>query len=349
MKWQTVKLAWYKVRNWEYWPTNIIYAPVMILWAWFSLKNRSFYSFAYTNPSIPNGGMMNTNKLDIYHRLPAHTYPNTVGIHHEDWPTVQTIRTNHKIQFPLIVKPCYGLRGISVSKLQNEEELAEYHQNRTYPYILQSLIHYPNEIGVFYIRYPGAKHGRITGITGKQFLTVTGDGKSTIEKLLLEKNRYALQIRRLSQKYDLSKVLKYNEVLDLEPIGNHNLGTEFLDLSDKITPELTAVFDALSLQTKGIYYGRYDLRFQNWESLYQGKNFQIIELNGALAEPTHIYDPKHSFWFGQYEIFQHHKEMFQIASCNLKNGSAKRKSIWYFRRQVKEHRRIIQQMMYNAH
>jgi hypothetical protein len=33
----------------------------------------------------------------------------------------------------------------------------------------------------------------------------------------------------------------------------------------------------------------------NVEELEQGINFSIVELNGA--EPTHIYDPKHSLFF----------------------------------------------------
>lgn len=338
------KLTWYKFTNWEYWPTRLIYASVAILWVWYSLKNRSFYSFAYTNPSLPNGGMMNTNKLDIYKCLPSYTYPNTIGVHQENWKEVKQILINSKIKFPLIVKPSYGLRGISVSKLNNINELKTYHQNRSHAYIIQALIHYKNEIGVFYIRYPNTKHGKITGITGKKFLTIKGDGVSSIEQLLLKENRYALQLKRLSNTHNLSIILPKGEFFEIEPIGNHNLGTTFLDFSNKITPELTTVFDQLSHQIKGIYYGRYDIRFHDWKSLYQGKLFQIIELNGALAEPTHIYDPKHGFWFGQFEIFKHHKEMFKIANENLKSGHSQRKSFRYFRQQIKQHRKKINQI-----
>jgi hypothetical protein len=46
------------------------------------------------------------------------------------------------------------------------------------------LIPYANEIGVFYVRYPNEKQGRITGIVAKEFLIVTGDGVSTIAQLL---------------------------------------------------------------------------------------------------------------------------------------------------------------------
>ena len=37
----------------------------------------------------------------------------------------------------------------------------------------------------------------------------------------------------------------------------------------------------------------------------RSKKNEIIELNGAKSEPTHIYDTSTSFWKGQREIFRH--------------------------------------------
>ena len=54
--------------------------------------------------------------------------------------------------------------------------------------------------------------------------------------------------------------------------------------------------------------------------LKEGKNFSIIELNGAGSEPTHIYDPKHSIWFAWQEITRHLNYLYQISKKNRLSG-----------------------------
>ncbi len=67
------------------------------------------------------------------------------------------------------------------------------------------------------------------------------------------------------------------------------------------------MIDQICQQVEGFYFGRLDIRYNNWEELKQGKNFSIIELNGAGSEPTHMYDPKHSIFFAWKEIIRHLK------------------------------------------
>jgi hypothetical protein len=50
--------------------------------------------------------------------------------------------------------------------------------------------------------------------------------------------------------------------------------------------------------------------------LKQGKNFSIIELNGAGSEPTHMYDPKHSIFFAWKEIIRHWNILARISRIN---------------------------------
>ena len=70
----------------------------------------------------------------------------------------------------------------------------------------------------------------------------------------------------------------------------------------KLTEKLEKTFDKILSHINGFYYGRLDIRYEKFEDLENGLNFSIIELNGAMSEPTHIYDPKHSFLYGQKEI-----------------------------------------------
>ncbi len=41
----------------------------------------------------------------------------------------------------------------------------------------------------------------------------------------------------------------------------------------------------------GFGCGRYDLKTPTAEALRQGRDFKVLELNGATADATRIYDP----------------------------------------------------------
>jgi len=46
-----------------------------------------------------------------------------------------------------------------------------------------------------------------------------------------------------------------------------------------------------------------------------------LELNGAGAEPAHIYDPNFSFFSAQLVLAKHYKMMYEAAVENNKNGT----------------------------
>jgi hypothetical protein len=60
--------------------------------------------------------------------------------------------------------------------------------------------------------------------------------------------------------------------------------------------------------------------YSDFDDLKAGKNFSIIELNGAGSEPTHIYDPGHSLFFAWKEIARHFKLLCAISIKNHKRG-----------------------------
>jgi hypothetical protein len=226
--------------------------------------------------------------------------------------------TVKSLSFPLIVKPDKGCRGVNVQKVYSYTDIETYAQKVKQNFLVQEIIDYPKEIGLFYYRIPSEKKGRISGITLKHFLTVKGNGTSTIIELLKEVPRYALQVKKLQAQINLEEVLAKGEERCLVPFGNHNRGTTFLDGRNWVTAKLEDTFATLLDPIEGFHYGRLDIRFRSFEELEKGEHFSIIEWNGAKSEPTHIYDPKHSFWFGQKEIFRHQKIMLKIIRENCK-------------------------------
>ena len=302
---------------------HIVYIPIYFLWAFYALKSRTIFFFNASNPTIKNGGFIMESKKQIYNLIPQQYYPKTgliaAGM---SFTEVQEKVKELGLQFPLIAKPDIGLRGSAVKKVHTEAELKAYNSKVDFDYLIQDLIPFPNEIGVFYVRYPHEKTGSITGIVAKEFLIVTGDGQSTIEALIKKDPRHEMQLQVLQKEYGtaLQTVLPLGELKNLVPYGNHIRGAKFLDHSHKISPQLTEVINEMCLQIPGFYFGRLDIMYNTFEELEAGKSFAVVELNGAASEPTHIYDPKHSIFFAWKELMRHITFMYEISVANHKNG-----------------------------
>lgn len=318
-----MRLFFHKLTHWEYWPFQIVYIPIYFLWAYYSLKVKSIFFFNASNPSIKNGGFMMESKKKIYDLIPQQYYPKTILIKEAtSFEIVLKTIEDYKINYPFIAKPDIGLRGSGVKKINSQDDLLQYSQKADFDYIIQNLIPYENEVGIFYVRYPNENKGRITGIVSKEFMIVTGDGVSSIETLINKNPRYELQLKSLQKEYgkQLLDVLPKGEKRNLVPYGNHARGAKFIDVSHWLTTELSAAIDEMCVQISGFYFGRLDVMYHTFEELERGINFLVVELNGAASEPTHIYDPKHSIWFAWKELARHITYMYEISVENHKKG-----------------------------
>jgi hypothetical protein len=259
------------------------------------------------------------SKKEIYDLMPKDLYPKTILVKPgEKYDSILHRLRDEGFVFPLLGKPDIGMRGMEVKKLNNEKDLLDYVERSKVDFLIQEFVPLPLEAGIFYYRMPGEKKGHISGIVYKEFLTIKGDGTSTILELLKKDKRSILQINALIKQHPdkLNEILP--EVVDyiLVPYGNHSRGSKFIDASYQIDEMLTDSIDKICKQVPGFYYGRMDIRFNSWEELKQGKNFSIIELNGAGSEPTHIYDPRHSIFFAWKEIIRHWNILYKISRGN---------------------------------
>lgn len=318
-----LKNSIHKLLNWEYWNTNVVYFPIFFYWLYLSIKARSIGFFNASNPRIVNGGFALESKKEIYDLIPKKYYPETLFFKAETtWTHLLSNLENTTIDFPFIIKPDVGLQGLRVEKINSIGELKKYFHQINYDFLIQECINYPLEIGLFYHRIPSQEKGKITGIVYKDFLIVKGNGTSTIQELIEENPRYALQLETLKRKFGdkLKQVLPKEETLNLVPFGNHVRGSKFTDVSHWINDKLTDTFNDICSQIPDFYFGRLDIMFQSHEDLEQGKNFSIIELNGAGSEPTHIYDSKHSIFFAWKEIIKHYNILYKISVLNHQKG-----------------------------
>ncbi len=313
-----------KLKSWEYWPFGILQAPLFPYWLWLSLKARSLVFFSASNPGILMGGMFGESKFDVLEKVPAAVKPRTILIKKSS--TVVEIvgrMESAGLSFPVIAKPDLGERGWMVKRIKSESDLANYLSEIKIDFLIQEFVDLPLEFGVFYVRYPGETSGRVTSIVGKEMLSVTGDGVKTLRTLILEQDRAKLQWPILKKVYSekLEQRPGVNEKVELISIGNHCLGTKFLNRNDLITPALSASFDQISRQVDGFFFGRYDLRTASCEDLERGQ-VKVMELNGCGAEPAHIYQPGFSFIEAVRVMFRHWNDIYRISTENHKRGVA---------------------------
>jgi len=311
-----------KLKSWEYWPFGIIQLPVIFYYAWLSIRARSLIFFSASNPGIPMGGMFGESKFDVLNKVPKKYTPKTILISGpaSKEAVIKTLGL-HGFQLPVIFKPDLGERGFMVTRIETENDIDSYLSKMNFDFLIQELITLPLEYGVFYTRFPNEESGRVTSIVVKEMLSVTGDGTSTLEALIRRKDRAKLQWDTLKEIYSsrLEHILPRGETLELVSIGNHCLGTKFLDGSHLITQELSGLFDGISKEIEGFYFGRYDLRCSSIKDLYDG-NFKVMELNGCGAEPAHIYHPGYSLRKAMSVLFLHWRNIFVIARENTKRG-----------------------------
>jgi hypothetical protein len=320
---KAIRFFFHKIVHWEYWPQAFIYAPLAPVYTYFAAKAGTPFFNVAANPDMENGGYLMESKFTIHKQLPQHLVPDTVFVDvTADFDTVNNRLLQSGISYPFFCKPDIGGKGRGVEKVESMEQLGAYHQNAPINYLIQAAIPYKNEIGVFYCRLPGEAEGFITGIVGKAAMELKGDGVKTFRELIAAVPRYYYHRSFLFSRYaaELDRVLAQGEVFLLSEIGNHARGSMFTDLTAFNNRKLEEVIDSISKSYNTLYYGRYDIKFNSWEELYEGRNFMIVELNGSGSEPTHIYDPAKSIWQAWKIIVQHWKLMYKIAAAHHKNG-----------------------------
>ncbi len=317
-------------RHWEFWPAWLFYLPVGLHYLRLALRYGSLTLPSAANPGIFTGGLVGESKRATLREL-EQTSP---GFTAESWliergPAEQRITqldrliAEHRVTFPFILKPDIGQRGLGVKRIQERAGAIACLEKNPEPLVLQRYVAGPGEVGIFYIRYPHESRGRIYAITEKIFPEVLGDGRRSVEELVWADSRARLlastYLRRLG--HQRSRIPAAGESVRLVEAGNHAQGCIFRDGRRLHTPELETRIDQISQKLTGFYIGRYDLRFASEEELRAGRGFQILELNGAAAEATHIYDAGRSVVSAYRTLFEQWEHVFSIGAANRAQGA----------------------------
>ncbi len=310
-----IKSFFTKLFQWEHWPAFMFYVPLVPFYIYATIKAKHLVSYLIANPAIKYSGCGTESKFETLQLIPEKYRPKTIFVSkNNNFNDVLLNIEKADIKFPLIAKPDIGFRGYLVKKIDTENDLEIYLEKNKIDIIVQEFIDYKNECGLFYHRIPDETEGKITSITLKKFLTVTGNGTSSLSELILIDKRAYLYYNLLEgiHKEKMDEIPEKEKKIKLTTIGNHSKGTQFINGNHLISKNLEQMMDILSKQIDNWFYGRLDIKYNTFEELTNGENFKILEINGIISEPTHIYDPTNTTYFGALKSIRKHWEIIYI-------------------------------------
>jgi hypothetical protein len=314
----------------EFLPGWLAYGPIVAHWILLGLRHGSFSLPTAANPGITTGGLCGESKTAILDQVAGEARDwiapyTTLVTGMDDVPRALAAMAQAGLALPLVVKPDIGCNGAGVRLVETEAALdatlAAF--PRGVRLMLQRLIPWEGEAGVFYMRRPQDAAGHLTSLTLKHAPSVTGDGTSTLGDLIQADPRHG----RLRHLYEarlaprLGSVPGRGERVRLVFAGNHCRGSVFRNGAGDMTPALATRIDCIARAMPDFHFGRIDLRYRSLHALREGTEFSIIEINGVGSEATHIWDPDTSLREVYAAQFRHYGAAFAIGAEMRRRGA----------------------------
>jgi hypothetical protein len=317
----------------EFWPTWLIYIPVAVQWLLLSVRYRSLSLPLLANPAIPLSGMVGVAKSAVFDAageyargwiLPWFLHEVSTQPSRQQVESVMAAMTAADFSFPLVGKPNFGCRGVGVKLLRDEEELERYIAD--FPPAgciqFQKLSEWDAEAGVFYVRHPDQRRGEVTSLTLKYTPYVVGDGSSSLGELIEADPRAGelLHLYRTRHADNWDQRIPCGEPFRLIFAASHSRGAVFRDANELISTQLTQSLDKIFDDIPDFNYGRLDVKFRDLEGLGAGRDFAIIEINGASSESINIWDRNAGLGSAIKTLLQQYNTLFKLGHANSKRG-----------------------------
>jgi membrane protein DedA with SNARE-associated domain len=334
--------GWRRWLKFEFWPGWLFYIPVVGIYLWHSIRCLDLLAPLRAAPHLRNAGLIGEAKWDFLQHadpdapstLPAlRIGPRTEGLAEQAWMEIlKELQAKGLDQFPLIAKPDVGQRGYAVRIIEGPGELRQYFDEMDGAVIVQRMSRHQREAGLFYIRMPEADRGFLFSITDKEFPKLVGDGKLTLGDLILRDRRARILTPTYFARHKerLDSVIPAGVEVPLSRCGNHCQGAIFLNGEDLKTPQLLEAVEGIVRRIPNFYFGRIDVRYRSSESLRHGLDFEVLEVNGAGSEATHIWDSRTSLFEAYRVLFQQWGYLFSVGCAVKRQGLGSRPSLLGF-------------------
>ena len=314
---------WIKCKYWEYWPTQIVYLPIYIYHKFLALRLGYYFYFTNVNPDMEMGGLFFASKYKALKKLPQYLYPKTLFLEVDKKSSIhlENALNEANIPFPCLVKPDRLERGTGIQIIKDIEMLERYLAKNHFDVLIQELIHDSFEAGIFFWRNSDGSI-EIPSIVTKEFLSITGDGMTSLSTYIKKNERAYLHAEKLKANYPEYWInpIPAGHHITLEPIGNHSRGTKFLDGRHLFTAQIQSATEEICAHLSNHNYGRIDLRCPTEEDFKSGLNYKILEINGVNAEPAHIYQPGFLLWEAWKTLIKHWSKMASISMQQKNKG-----------------------------
>ena len=333
MHWQPGTDGGRVTSRFEFWPTWLIYAPVVAQWLALALRHRSLTLPLLANPRLPLAGMVGVAKSTLMEQavgacreaiLPWTRYEATTDPAADQARTCLAQADAAGIELPCVCKPDIGCRGVGVKLVRSPAQLAAV--IAAYPpgaaLLCQRLSRWAPEAGIFFVREPGSGRGRVVSMTFKYTPVVTGDGRRTLGELVAADARAGpLQhLYRRRNARDWERVLAPGERHRLVFSASHCRGAVFRDARAYITPALERAVTALMAGLPEFHYGRLDVKFPDLDALQEGRGLEILEINGASAESIHIWDRDARLREAWATLLWQYRTLFRLGAAQRRRG-----------------------------
>ena len=312
--WERRWWALRRVGRYEFWPPWLFYAPLAPGYLALGLWHGHLLLPTLADPGLDGGGLIGESKnavLDALPRRRAWTLPHRRVVPGSRAADLLAWARRKGLRLPLVLKPDQGQRGSGVRLCRDRAALEAVLAAARYELQAQAYCPFDGEAGIFYARPPWGGPGRILSLTEKRFPTVQGDGRRTLARLILDHPRARWACETYFHRFQarLDEVLPRGRRLRLVESGNHAQGAHFLDGRRLLSSALSAKVDALARAIPGFYAGRFDVRYKDEAALRAGR-FKLIEVNGAGAEMTHIWDPDYPLWRAYRDLYGQWRLLF---------------------------------------
>jgi len=317
----------------EFWPTWLIYFPVLVQWLLLALRYRSLSLPLIANPAVPLSGMVGVAKTAVFDQAGAEARRWILPwLEHEVTEEAAQIQSQvvlrrleeADLDLPIVAKPNIGCRGVGVKLLQNTAELQAYVQQFPQGGVIQfqQLAPWEAEAGVFYVRHPDQALGEITSLTLKYTPYVVGDGRSTLAQLVAADPRAGELLHLYQQRHEVNwnSVIAADLPYRLVFSASHCRGAVFRDAPNLISDELSQKLDTIFDDIPGFHYGRLDIKFKDTNALQAGEDFKIIEINGASSESINIWDRDAQFFAAMKALLSQYATLFKLGHKNRLKG-----------------------------